>query len=339
MNNTKKQLRVCWLKDKRLGHLTKIEGVLKALKLHYEVEVDEIEVVWKPRFLRTCARFLPNFYLKKTLKHIPEGSVDLVVSAGGATEWPNATLAKRLQVPNLFIGSCRTCTESNFAILPRFEGNAKNILLLEVSPSKIDEEVAQCAADIELPELTANYWTVLLGGNCRGCKWTESDWLLQMKRIISEAKKADVQLLVTSSPRTGKLNERICEKLLLGSGLLAKTVWFSDGEASSPSMLAMLGKADKVIVSGDSASMINEAILARKPVATISPASCKLPARNERMLLQLEQNKHIVRLHTDAWKLAELNPTEWSLVSSDWYYEFGERLKDCVDNWRSPNET
>ena len=37
MTALKNKLRVCWLKDKRLGHLTKIDGVLKALMFHYEM--------------------------------------------------------------------------------------------------------------------------------------------------------------------------------------------------------------------------------------------------------------------------------------------------------------
>jgi mitochondrial fission protein ELM1 len=338
MTALKNKLRVCWLKDKRLGHLTKIDGVLKALMFHYEIEVEEIEVVWRPKFLRTCARLLPRSYLQKTLERMPEDSVDLVVSAGGATEWPNAILAKRLHVPNIYIGSCRTCKEEDFMILPRFEGSAKNVLSLDVSPSKVDQALVQRAAETELSELTATYWTVLLGGDCKGCTWTEKDWTLQMKRIISEARKAHVQLLVTSSPRTGKSNEHICEKLLLDSGLLARGVWFGTKDINSPSMLAMLGKADRVIVSEDSASMVNEAVLARKPVATISPTLCKLPARNERMLMHLEQKKYIVRLQSDSWDLAKLNPTQWTLASSDWYYEFGMHLKERIDNWIIPNE-
>ena len=296
MTAVKNQLRVCWLKDKRLGHLTKIDGVLKALMLHYEVEVEEIEVVWRPRFLRTCAWILPRSYLHNTLERVPEVSIDLVISAGGATEWPNATLAKRLRVPNVYIGSCRTCKEKDFAILPRLEGNSKSVLPLDVLPSKVDQAFVQRAAETELSELTAAYWTVLVGGDCRGCTWTEKDWALQMKRIISEARKAQVQLLVTSSPRTGTTNEHICRELLHESGLLARAVWFSITDCNPPSMLAMLGKADRVIVSEDSATMVNEAVLARKPVATISPSLCRLPARNERMLMRLEKKKYICGL-------------------------------------------
>lgn len=334
----KDKLHVCWLKDSRLGHLTKIEGVLKALRLHYVVDIEEVDVRWKPRFLRRCASLLPSSYYRKTLTPKPSDSAGLIISAGGATEWPNAKLAKSLGVPNLYIGSCRTCSEEDFTVLPRFEGNAKSVLRLNISPSKVDPDFAKRVADAELPEYTATYWTVLLGGSCNGCAWGVRDWKEQLNRLLFEAHKAQVSLLVSSSPRTGRESEKICERILQESGMLAKAVWYGAKEANQPSLIALLGKAERILVTEDSASMVNEAVLAGKPVATIAPSKIQLPARNERMLATLEKCAYIRRLRGADWEFASLDPSQWKTVSSKWYYDFGEQLRDRIEHWSNSHE-
>ncbi len=331
MLSVKEKLKVCWLKDKRLGHLTKIEGILKALNHHYELEVEEIEICWRPSFLRTCARLLPDSYLYKVLKSHPTNGIELIVSAGGATEWPNAKLAKILKVPNIYIGSCRKCKEVDFTILPRFEGNEKNVLKIEITPSKIDPETVEKAGQLELPDLDSTYWALLLGGDCQGCTWTEIDWMQQLTKIIQEAKQANVKLLVTSSPRSGVQVENICGNLLHRSGLIAKCVWYSSSETDSISISALLGRASRILVSEDSASMINEAVLSGKPVGTISPRSIKLPDRNERMLHQLENKKYILRLRGIDWSFGCIDDNAWNVVSNNWYYDLGKRIMNRIN--------
>lgn len=327
-------LRVCWLQDKRLGHLTKVEGALKALSFHYELKVDEIEVHWRPRFLRTCASVLPTSYLKRILATPYNTKCDLIISAGGATEWPNAVLAKKLKVPNIYFGSNRTCQEKDFWILPRFDKETDRVLSFDISPSKVDSEGATSASREELPQLKGRYWTVLLGGSCKGCLWTEDDWREMTQKLIDEAINADVKLLVTSSPRTGVHAENICKHLLEQSGVLRKCIWFTEQHAGkTPSILALLGAAECVIVTEDSATMVNEAVLAGKPVITVSPSNIKLLKRQEDMLSGLHSKKHIHRLQKGDYSFSLIPKNGWNLVTPDWHSTFGSQLKTKIEQF------
>ena len=334
MSKSHELLRVCWLQDKRLGHLTKVEGAIKALGFHYELEVEEIEVRWRPRFLRTCASVLPRTYLKSILATSYNKKSNLVISAGGATEWPNAVLAKRLNVPNIYFGSNRTCQEKDFWILPRFDKETDRVLSFDLSPSKVDPAGALKAARAELPHLTGRYWTVLLGGNCKGCRWTDHDWRMMTKQIIEEAMKAKVKLLVTSSPRTGVRAENICKNLLAQSGVLAKGIWFTKQHIETNfSLLALLGAGERVIVTEDSATMVNEAVLAGKPVVTFSPFKIQLLKKQEDMLTLLHTKKHIYRLSRGDFSFSNIPNNGWNLVSCDWHSAFGRQLKTKMEQY------
>ena len=41
---------VCWLMDQKPGHLTKIKGVLKALRYHVELDIQQIPISGKHTF-------------------------------------------------------------------------------------------------------------------------------------------------------------------------------------------------------------------------------------------------------------------------------------------------
>lgn len=322
------KLNVCWLMDQRPGHLTKIRGVLKALGCHRELSVQEIPVIWKPRFLRTLVPHLPGISAGVCLQHPVKAPIDLVISAGGATEWANAKLARSLSVPNIFLGSLRSCGENEFTVLPRIEpGQAPQILVMDIIPSEIDVGMVKAASEAELGHLRGRYWTVLIGGDGSGCVWTAADHAAQADRFIGEAVAAGVKLIVTSSRRTGVSAERIWEQRLGQSDRLALGVWYSRKETEQqPRLAALLGKAERVIITEDSASMINEAVATGKPVATIAPAASGVDALQDGMLVQFEAAKRIVRLRAAGLRLSSIPDDHWLPMQSGWHASFGSEL-------------
>jgi len=154
------------------------------------------------------------------------------------------------------------------------------------------------------------------------------------KQIIEEAIKADVKLLVTSSPRTGAHAENICKNLLDQSGVLVKGIWFTKRHVeTNPSLLALLGAGERVIVTEDSATMVNEAVLAGKPVVTISPFKIELLKKQEDMLTRLHTKKHIYRLNRGDYSFSNIPNNEWNLVSCDWHSTFGRQLKRKIEQY------
>jgi len=339
-DSAKPMLRICWLKDQRPGHLTKAKGVIKALSRHREVEVEEIRILWRPSFLRRLARWLPGFLWPFCLENSPTREPDLIVSAGGATEWANAHLARKFDVPNIYLGTCRCCAPEDFSVLPRIDaGESSNVLEMDIVPSEIDPALVRVLGETELALLTGRYWTVLLGGNGSGCVWTPEDWQAQCRRIVVEAEAAGVQLIVTSSPRTGAGAERVCRQVFEESNGLALGVWFSERNRSQPpSIAAMLGRAERVIVTEDSASMVNEAVAAGKPVATIAPRDSRPEVLIDTMLNRLAERGRIVRLVGRDWCFGPAPDSHWFVMKGDWHDDLGRALLERISLFKAGNE-
>ncbi len=313
--------------DQRPGHLTKVKGVLKALSCHVDLEVERIQVSWKPRFFRSLVPRIPGFPLGVCVDHLPAGPIDLVVSAGGATEWPNAGIARTFGIPNIYLGSLRTCKESRFTVLPRIEAGSERVLEMDLVPSEMEPAMVAEAAERELGDLKGRYWIVLLGGDGSGCVWTRDDLTKQARRIIDEANNAGVRLLVTGSRRTGRGKEDYWRELFESSGLLELGAWHARRDTEhQPGIPALLGKAERVIVTEDSASMVNEAVASGKPVATISPELSGPDALVNGMLAHLESKKRIIRLRGCHWNFAGIPENHWDLIGQDWHRLLGVRL-------------
>ncbi len=330
------KLNVCWLQDQRPGHLTKVRGVLKALSCHAELAVQEIPVVWKPRFLRGLVPHIPGLSPSLCLRRPVVGPVDLIVSAGGATEWANARLARALGVPNIFMGSLRSCRPDAFTVLPRIEpGDAPQVLVMDLVPSEIDAAFVRLAlaAAPEVAALQGRHWTVLIGGDGSGCVWTPADHGEQADRLVAEAERAGVRLIVTSSRRTGGEAERIWRDRLEAGGRLALGVWFSrrDSEPNQPRFAALLAKGERLVITEDSASMVNEAVASGRPVATIAPEAGGPDALLYGMLERRAAKRSQMRLRGAGRGLADIPDDAWSPMPAEWHAPLGRELLDRLE--------
>lgn len=122
-----------------------------------------------------------------------------------------------------------------------------------ITPDRLEEAKAAFPAfgDLKSPKVA-----VLIGGNSRAHRLTPDI----MQALARQLKALDASLMVTTSRRTGAVNEKVLRETLEGTGAY---IW--DGQGENP-YFALLGWADHIIVTSDSASMLSEAATTGKPV-------------------------------------------------------------------------
>ena len=145
---------------------------------------------------------------------------------------------------------------------------------------------------------------VVIGGNSSAHKLTRRATEELADQLLALSKNKGVGLAVTTSRRTGKENTAILKNKLTGPNCM---LW--SGEGKNP-YFAMLGLADYILVTSDSASMVSEACATGKPVHIID-----LEGGNERFAKFHEslRNEGITRPFTGAledWRYSPLTCTQ-----------------------------
>ncbi len=302
-----KPLRVLWLTDDRPGHRNKAAGVLHALRRKRPVEVIEQRVNWRwsaarqmlGRLGEAGLKLPPNWFLTG---HQSVAEVDLILSAGGSTQWVNAALSAQLNVPNVFCGSLRKLPASLFDVIPLPDPptDSAPYLRLDLLPSNISSQIAREAADACFGQrLEGRVWTVLIGGDGEGLRWSIDDLRALTERLVDAASEQEIKLAVATSRRTPPEGERAIRRLVESSGCLFAADWYHDRQGSPSPLAALMGAAERVYVTADSASMTHEAISSGRPVISVHPTESQA---NERHMLIMQHQKNLGRLAD--WRLS-----------------------------------
>ncbi|PCI56142.1 MAG: hypothetical protein COB36_05005 [Alphaproteobacteria bacterium] len=140
-----------------------------------------------------------------------------------------------------------------------------NVIVTKGSPNKITlDSINNAKADFpEFESLRSPRIAVLIGGTSKAYQMTRpiTEKLANDLNHLNESLNAS--LMITCSRRTGAENQKILE-----AHLKNKANFFWDGQGKNP-YLAMLGYADYILVTADSASMISESCTTGKPVYMI----------------------------------------------------------------------
>ena len=137
----------------------------------------------------------------------------------------------------------------------------KNVIVTKASPNKITHDLISSAKGLfpGLGNLPSPRIAVLIGGSSQAYTMTR-----EITQNLADAlNKIDAPLMITCSRRTGDDNRAILEHALNTS-----KNYFWNGQDENP-YLAMLGWADMIMVTADSASMISESCTTGKPVYMI----------------------------------------------------------------------
>jgi len=281
--SVKTPLRVIFLADPRPGHYHIAQGVITALSRLRPVDVTRIEVERKwivpTRWLRArinATTFYPPRMLRMAYRieadELPEA--DLVVSAGGETQMPNICVTRLLGVPNIFCGSLlRGLGPENFSlIISSYERDAESEKhLVVLKPTSIDPD------ELGRPKTVPRYGParhpktvgLLIGGRAGRFHYRRKEWEKLLAFTVEVSKAWGTRWLISTSRRTpDKVADRIAE-LAKDETVVAKFIDFrTAGPGTLPEIFA---KADAIVCTEDSSSMISEAVSARLPVVGVAP--------------------------------------------------------------------
>jgi uncharacterized protein len=278
-------LKVIFLADTRPGHYHLAQGVIAALRRLRPVEVTRIEVIRKwivpTRWLRSRIKskgFFPPRMLRMAYRidanALPKA--DLVVSAGGETQMPNICVARFLGVSSIFCGALlRGLGPENFDLVissyDKDAGSDRHVIVLK--PSAIDPDALGRPAVVPRygPELHPRLAGLLVGGKAGPFRYRVEEWERLLGFIAEIAKAWGTRWLVSTSRRTpAAVADRIAE-LAKDDSIVA---CFIDYRTAGPGTLPeIFGKAEVIICTEDSSTMISEAVSARLPVVGVAPAA------------------------------------------------------------------
>ena len=122
----------------------------------------------------------------------------------------------------------------------------------------------------ERSRVDAQGWLLLLGGDCRGFSYRDSDWRNLLEGVARRALAENQALTVATSPRTPASVKIMLEELQQEMAELeVKSCFF--GQEKVPPLLTLLASANMVWVTEDSGAMLSDAVNCRLPVISIRP--------------------------------------------------------------------
>lgn len=328
-------LKVLWLTDTCPGHRNKALGLLQTLARRVPLQVRECPVRWRFSSLRhilsrggAVGRHTPQEWAFKSPAEIEDA--ELIVSAGGYTQWPNAVLARRSGLPNIFLGSLRNFEEAEFCVVPMPDPphDRPPYLQIELTPSEVNPQCVAEAARDWFPHQKSPAWTLLVGGTGEGLTWTEPELVLLAETIVAAAKRSGRMLFVATSRRTLPKGEIAIRRILEGSGSLLAADWYHDRRSNRPPLVAFMGACERIFLTADSVSMTHESIASGKPAVSIRPPTGSLSRRLIRQNLA-QMAKGRLADH----QLRSSEPIEKAAPEGGWRpltYDLGDELAERI---------
>jgi hypothetical protein len=274
-------VQVLVLADNRPGHYHLSQGVVAALKRLGHVEATELRISRRKLIPTRSLRWLngrgtaPERVLKLGygLDAAALPAADLVVSAGGETLPANVAAARALGAQNIFCGSLRTVAPEDVSVTvtsyERFAGKPGHLVTLK--PSAIDPQ--ELGRPNSIPRYDAanppKLAGLLIGGDSGLFHYRDEEW----RRLLDFARSLSAQWgtrwLVSTSRRTP---DPIAEEVFALAKDKQVVADFLDYRWAGPGTLPKIfARAEAIVCSEDSSTMISEAIAARLPVIGVSP--------------------------------------------------------------------
>ena len=208
-------------------------------------------------------------------------------------------LARQKNCPNLFCGQTRGLRDELFTgILTAYPGHETDPrYIFSSTPVPIEPaELAKSGAALrERAQLgQARLWSLLVGGDGAGYRYTEADWRALAAGLKSLAQRHAIRWLIATSRRSGSLPETILATEL-DATVLAAATFINTGSRKDASYPEILGAAERHFATEDSHMMITEAIATGCPVHTLRPAEYRTDATNLHFLQLYERDQFITR--------------------------------------------
>jgi mitochondrial fission protein ELM1 len=199
---------------------------------------------------------------------------DLVVSAGGETQMPNISVSRFLGVPGIFCGSLlRGLGPENFnLIISSYDRDATSPRhMVVLKPSSIDPDALGRPALVPRygPELHPRLAGLLIGGNAGPFRYRREEWEKLLAFAAEVSKAWGTRWLVSTSRRTPP---SVADKIAALAKEDSSIARFIDYRTAGPGTLPeIFARADVILCTEDSSTMISEAVSARLPVVGVTP--------------------------------------------------------------------
>lgn len=275
-------LRILHLSDDRPGHYHLAEGVIAAIARNVQVQITKQVIKRRRLALGRLLRLLlgaggasRGLILKAGYGVDPAdlGEADLVISAGGETLPANIAAARALGAENIFVGSLRGVEPETFSlVISSYARHAeKPRHLVTLKPSAVDPDTLGRPAEVPRygPDNPPQHAGLLIGGDSGLFKYTEGEWrqLLDFTRAV--AREWGTRWLISTSRRTPQPVAEAAFVLAREKDVVAD---FVDYKLAGPGSLEKIfGKADAILCTEDSSTMLSEAAWARLPVVGVAP--------------------------------------------------------------------
>lgn len=275
-------LRILHLSDGRPGHYHMAEGVIAAIARSRDVDLQTVRInrrrLVPVRYLRTLAA--GGWCRPETLLRLGYGleagelaPADLVISSGGETLPANLAAKRLLKAENIFIGSRRNVAPEAFSLIvssyARHTDLPRHLVMQKPSaldPDKLGRPETVPVFGLSNPPKLAG---LLVGGDSGLFKYRDEEWhrLFDFAREISKA--WGTRWLVSTSRRTPREIAQAAFDLAKDKAVVAD---FIDYKLAGPGTLERIfSRADVIVCSEDSSTMISEAVWVRLPVIGVSP--------------------------------------------------------------------
>ncbi len=294
--SSNKPVCVLLLSDGRPGHYNLAEGIVASVSRLKPIEVTRLEVrrpAWLPaRVLSTLVNhgFPPERILGWVYGIDTDalGHVDLIVSAGGNTLAANIAAAEITGAANVFYGSLRRYKAEDFALVMTSYASqaAEPNQVMTLKPSKLDPDgPIICRAD---SHETAPTLGLIIGGNSGTVRFGEADWE-RLFAFVQACGKSGMQWIVANAPRTpDKTSDRIAEIRAAADSPI--TQFIDVRSTGSGTLVALLARAEAVVCTADSSTMLSETVWMRRPVVSVSPRAFSLPGNEADYRAWLSKN-------------------------------------------------
>jgi len=273
-------LKILLITDKKSGHQSVSNGIIKSLQKDNEILITEIYSKIRAKFLKKIATIALNninlnnrnipLFMKIFYKDIQidlHQKYDLIISTGGDTSFLNILVSKYSNIPNIYCSSLRGLKHNHFTHIVSIIDNH--------IPNEIVVDLAPVYADIKPKSLEGKYLAVLIGGATKNYRFSDDDFIKIVENSINIADKKGYKILLTTSRRTPIEVENRIEKLCVkNKNIMKRFVLFN--KKPQKVMSYFLSNADAIICTEDSGSMITESILSKKRVYTVKPKNIKL---------------------------------------------------------------
>lgn len=269
--------RVLILSDDRMGHLNQSLAFVKYLDLPYDVK----SVMFRCKWCKPLTYLFDAMGIKteKLFTAVIENKYDIVVGAGSATAYATKVLAKKLEAKSVVM------------MLPHGYKYDFDIIFAQShdNPPK-QENIIEIPANFSYVEPKGLYQAkkesigIVIGGDNKLFTMSKKMIKAQLDYIVNAY--SNYEIAITTSPRTSQEIEE-----LVASYDFDYEVLFSQDPVNP--IPDFLDQCETVFITGDSTSMISEAISYGKSNVVVLPLESKKPNKFTRFVGALEKEAYL----------------------------------------------